>query len=509
MSKISNKENKFSLHTIDKWDVLVVIISLGSSLFIAMKMGNKSYDDAYITFRYARNIALGYGFVYNIGEHFLGTTTPLFTLLLAELKILFPVDAIPVIAQWLTGVSLFVLATFTYLLGRDDGKPIAGMVSALLVLFNPVFVLVWGGEAIFFLALISVAVYFYFRERELIAAIFIGLAFLTRGEGILLGFVVFAHYLVKHRKLPFRAIFAFFGVVTPWMVYSFITFNTFFPSTLQAKIAQMNSGLWSPFLLTTLDMLRSYVIGSQNFPDVTPQYGYLIIVIFAFVGGISLLVRPKWLWWVISIWIGLYSLGYALLDVPFYHWYSVPLLYGGIVLAGLGGQLIYDSFRERVNIKYNVMSFIIFLFIMYIPLSLGVHAVWNYTTQPISHIQQLYTNTGLWLQKNTPETASVGYFEIGFIGYYSKRRMIDPAGLVNFGTAERVAKRDFKWSYLQYKPDYLIINPVRWYGRLGSIEDEPWFYRAYQEVGTIAEEEYFDAPIVIYKKINNLAIPNP
>ena len=44
------------------------------------------YDDAFITFRYARNLAEGLGLVYNPGaewEPVLGTTTPLFALLLA------------------------------------------------------------------------------------------------------------------------------------------------------------------------------------------------------------------------------------------------------------------------------------------------------------------------------------------------------------------------------------------------------------------------------------------
>ena len=34
-------------------------------------------DDAFITFRYARNLAAGLGFVYNQGEPVMGTSTPL------------------------------------------------------------------------------------------------------------------------------------------------------------------------------------------------------------------------------------------------------------------------------------------------------------------------------------------------------------------------------------------------------------------------------------------------
>ena len=44
--------------------------------------GPRKIDDAYITYRYARNILAGNGFVYNPAEHVLGTITPFYTILL-------------------------------------------------------------------------------------------------------------------------------------------------------------------------------------------------------------------------------------------------------------------------------------------------------------------------------------------------------------------------------------------------------------------------------------------
>src|SRR5690242_9325867 len=44
--------------------------------------GPHAIDDAYITFRYARNLADGLGLVYNPGEWVLGTTAPLWALIL-------------------------------------------------------------------------------------------------------------------------------------------------------------------------------------------------------------------------------------------------------------------------------------------------------------------------------------------------------------------------------------------------------------------------------------------
>src|SRR4051812_32934819 len=65
-------------------------------------------DDAYITYRYARNLAEGNGFVFNLGERVQSTTTPLLTILLA-LGAVIGID-IPLMAFLLTPLSLLVFA---------------------------------------------------------------------------------------------------------------------------------------------------------------------------------------------------------------------------------------------------------------------------------------------------------------------------------------------------------------------------------------------------------------
>ena len=93
------------------------------------------------------------------------------------------------------------------------------------------------------------------------------------------------------------------------------------------------------------------------------------------------------------------------------------------------------------------------------------------------------------------------------MGYYAERTFIDPVGLVNPGVAEQVAHGNFKWAYLHYKPDYLVIHPIRWYDRIGNIREEPWFKEAYREVASIEETDYhLKVPLVIYQKIDEKAI---
>jgi hypothetical protein len=104
----------------------------------------------------------------------------------------------------------------------------------------------------------------------------------------------------------------------------------------------------------------------------------------------------------------------------------------------------------------------------------------------------------------------VGYFEIGYLGYFADRVVIDPVGLVNAGVSEQVARGNLTWAYRHYKPDYLVIHPERWYNRIGAIRDEAWFSRAYKPVVEIEQPGYYlNVPLIIYQKVDDTAIPKP
>src|SRR5512141_947816 len=70
--------------------LLAAYVLIASGLLYS-QFRNAGYDDPFITYRYAQNLAEGHGFVYNLGQRTLSTTTPLFTILLALLSFL-PVD---------------------------------------------------------------------------------------------------------------------------------------------------------------------------------------------------------------------------------------------------------------------------------------------------------------------------------------------------------------------------------------------------------------------------------
>jgi hypothetical protein len=73
-----------------------------------------SLEDALITFRYARNLTDGNGFVYNVGERVLGTTTPLLTLLLGGIGSILGAGVIPTSAVVLGMAGMAGAAVLTF-----------------------------------------------------------------------------------------------------------------------------------------------------------------------------------------------------------------------------------------------------------------------------------------------------------------------------------------------------------------------------------------------------------
>jgi len=75
----------------------------------------------------------------------------------------------------------------------------------------------------------------------------------------------------------------------------------------------------------------------------------------------------------------------------------------------------------------------------------------------------IYPVVGEWLRNHTPPQASVGTLEVGLIGYYSQRRMIDFAGLIqpqvsNQLTVHATYEDAALWAVERYHPDYLALH---------------------------------------------------
>jgi hypothetical protein len=70
---------------------------------------------------------------------------------------------------------------------------------------------------------------------------------------------------------------------------------------------------------------------------------------------------------------------------------------------------------------------------------------------------------GQWINATAAPDATVGALEVGIIGYYARRPMIDFAGLIQPEVARRLTSgKTYEdaaiWAADRYRPDYLVLH---------------------------------------------------
>lgn len=469
------------------------LIVIAAAAISAVNLMN-SYDDAFITYRYSYNLATGHGFVYNLNQPIMSTTAPFYGLLLGILGLAGP-DYIPLFGGLLSAITLGLTGIALYLYGRLHRAPFCGLLAGLFFVLNPLLPLTFGGEMLFQTAIIAWAFVTYAMNRSVLAALLVGLAMLTRADGAIAAVVLGTHYLIVHRRFPWREAGALVGLLLPFTLLAWVYFGSPLPDTLAAKIAQRDSGFWPRFGIGMLEWIRSFTVqgSSTIFVDRIAAPHAIRFVFFTALGLIALVRYRFWLLPLASV--ALFVIGYQILGVPFYHWYVVPAVFGLMILAACGVawpvEIILRAAQRIVPLSRRPLLVSIVHVAAFCALLPGLYGWFAYTQRASASepdaAEQQYMKAGIWLRQHTPVNASVGYFEIGNVGYYGERTMIDPLALVQPDVVPHLAQRDLTWAYTHYRPDYVIHNPVIFAPFIGKIVDEPWFQQEYHEVAQIPE----------------------
>lgn len=222
----------------------VAALPLLTLLFVPIR----TIDDAFITFRYARNLASGDGLVFNLGERVEGVTSLSWTLLLAAAETLhLPIEG----AALVLGVSLALLALReAYLFGRRIGaSPAACLAAVALLAVHGRFWLVAAngleGGLFAFLVVLVVRKTVENADARLIGAL-LGLLFLTRPESLAIVPIVVGYQLLGTRASDGRsalrrragvtagAALAIVGAATIWRLGYY---GALLPNSVAAKSA--------------------------------------------------------------------------------------------------------------------------------------------------------------------------------------------------------------------------------------------------------------------------------
>lgn len=350
--------------------VLIIAFLLALVAIIARLIpGPRTIDDAFITFRYSRNIVEGLGFVYNPGIPSLGTTTPLFTLLMAAISAItgqqdfqWYAIAVSALADAVTCVLIYLVArrltrhdwlsampgllwaispaSVTFAVGgMETSVNILWMVAATAAYVlmnstpNPSPSPVTTGEARktpYQTGNIGYRV----PTPMVLVGLFAGLGFLTRIDAALWIGPLFLFQLVDVfragkgkailQRIPWQTWLTFVIVLLPWFAFSTVYFGSPFPRSLSAKTV----AYVMPPGSALVTLIQNYA--TPFFEDSTIKgmglFALMIVYLILSLIGILFTARrlPRLLPFLIYPW--LYITVFSVANPLIFRWYTAPPL---------------------------------------------------------------------------------------------------------------------------------------------------------------------------------------
>lgn len=372
-------------------------------------------DDAYISMRYARNLADGHGLVFNIGDLPIEGYTN-FLLVAIEAALM----RVGVASVWVPkGVNLVAGALFVYALAASR-RDLWGVAAAMMVATATPFVLWTAGglETVLFAALAGGGVLAAIHNRYGLAQSLLVLAALTRPEGMLF-WLAGSMYTWRNDR---RAVLAGATILAVYHLWRVSYFGALLPATFSAKETPLNSDT---------------VIGGLG-----RLFGFLGfnasgLVLFASVAALCL--KRNRAARLVGALIGVYTLylvtrGYATAMDDGYRLY-VPL----VALSGVGLALAGDSIRRHLSPVALAVALAALLFLRASDLRL-VWAVDINAGAFDRHMSALsiavglergHTAAGEWLHQNAEPDDLIVLHDAGAIPYYSGLRTLDTWSLTD------------------------------------------------------------------------------
>lgn len=424
-------------------------------------------DDAWIHQTYARNLADTGRWEYVAGQVSAGSTAPLWTLWLAVGYLL----GLPYLwFSYLSGAACLAwLAWAGMVLWRQLWPQQAGRAWIAGLVLLTTWLLVWaaasGMETLLFTAL-GMTILTRLNDshpRPALVGFLTGLLILTRPDGILLlpaGAIV---YFFQRRPAALLR----FGIATavpllPYFAFNHAVSGQWWPNTLYAKQIEYAVLLARPLPLRFTQLLYLTLGGpAEGWRGLSNVH--LLLLPGLIPAGWSAL-KTDWqnrrpqatlpLYWALAH-VALYAWRlpvtyqhgrYLLVIIPV--WLLFGLAGWGQLLAkakeGRSGRVI----RQTLSLSFALLQLIFYL--------TGTFA---YATD-VAFIQGEMVAAAHWLNDHVPAGATIAAHDIGAIGYFTQRPLLDLAGLITPAVIPLLADEQALANYLHHQqPDYLVTAP--------------------------------------------------
>ncbi|HSO00090.1 MAG TPA: hypothetical protein VLS89_17475 [Candidatus Nanopelagicales bacterium] len=418
----------------ERWHLTLGLFAPAMVLIASMlRVRSFTIDDAFISYRYSRNLARGLGLVYNEGERIEGYTNFLWTVILAGgVRVGLDPDAL---AKVLGGAAACGTLWAAYVLERRllplRSVPPLGpwlLASSIAQAGYAMF----GLETSFFVFLVLLGTELLFREtdrgglREAFpwSGLVFGLAGLTRPEapaflGIPMLFLGLRFF--SPQNLLRGVIFA--GVVGLHMLWRHGYYGTWLPNTLSAKTGD----------------LMGQIHGGTRYLAEYGRHAWPALLLSLFGLSLSMILRHRRALCLGAV--GVFVLGYVLLVggdwMPLYR-FVAPFEPYAFALAGMGGRAVIEAVIRASAARPRAVLASVGLAAAFA----GVVAVGAHRGSMLARGQRriLFDDKVFWdsaaggvadwFAKNG-ERGEIGVADMGYIGYATDYPVLDLLGLVD------------------------------------------------------------------------------
>lgn len=458
-------------------------------------------DDAYISYRYAENLATGNGLVYNSGERVEGYSNFTWVLLTAAAL---ERGADPVlVTRGLGVISVALIIVLAWLAARrlrPEARwsplvaPAALAVSATCVRHGTN-----GLETSFAAALLLAMVTLLLGPPRLIqlcgAAVLGVLLAMTRPEGGFMAALVLAPTLwwrfappslrggLQPATRPFVLSWTIFLI--GWGAYwtwRWLHFGAAFPNTYYAKVTNTAGGL---------------IDGLQYAADFARNGGGLFLLVLAVIPLVAGSAGRRW-WHLLFVVV--MGTGFAVVaggDWMVHYRFFAPLLPLLAVLAAAG---VADLFATLRGVGARRTGFVVLAGLALVA-GLGTAnyelSVWREIAPALAagnYRVQGYQQAGEWLEQRTQSDDLIAASDIGAVGYFSKRPILDMFGLVDYHIARLPGKQHHK-----VDAQYFLAKRPRYFMIIRTDSSKPTYLRLPD--GAVARTEVFRRDYVLRKEI--------
>jgi arabinofuranosyltransferase len=446
---------------------LLVIIGFAIFIILVYPLRDTLVDDTYIHLVYARNLAETGELSFNRGDPTYGATSPLWVGLLAILY----GAGVDLIAgcRMLSWLSALCSIALVYRLARRLDCDSFAALCAALVMSAEAWFLRWtavGMETSFALFVTLLALDRAFSadsgpRNSILFGLFLFAAVLARPEALLLVPLALLALLVTRwfggwNGILWLAVLAV--LLAGWFVVIERHTGTFFPLTAGAKQGRpvLSAALFGRALvpikiigatlaLPVFALIAGLLVGARRGSplccfagDDRKRHGALLLLLWA---------------------VGLPTV-YVLLDFQVLSRYLLPVTPAIVVLAFSSIEKISDRLRTSMRMRRSMIALfataaivqnVFFYSIVVVP-----------PTRAFSRgLTEVIGGMGKWLALNTAPDAVVATPDIGAVGYYSERRVLDLGGLVtpeinDMRQSIDVVRIIDEGLYLRFDPDFLV-----------------------------------------------------